>query len=346
MKGIISVNDAKSIIASDGSITQAINSGSIYEGKYRKTARKREVNVKILANDEGNYLMRSFPLFDQSDVNEMRAESAMSKYIHIGCLTISIEPLIHHRYLAKYGKSIEGLCVVYDNTFRDMDQSIISLHQFDLSTKRADFICQPNHCLSVTDENLMRRVSIMILFNKINVEPGDELFNVCIGHITTCTNTLNPSGDVKGEHSIALRGTVEVPYEDVKDNLLRAVKDLGPNRGLRLEKTGEDDITMKKKTVLSSLGLISSPKVVIRRNYVAPFITKQVHPPMARSASLPRNSLDLAIIRCAKEGLLSNPNPPINQAFENRRKDCREKLKYGRIIQENSERAHSSGDHI
>lgn len=42
MKGIISVNDAKAVIANNGSLTAAVNTSKIYEGKYCRIAGKEK----------------------------------------------------------------------------------------------------------------------------------------------------------------------------------------------------------------------------------------------------------------------------------------------------------------
>ncbi|DAF42286.1 TPA_asm: P3 [Asclepias syriaca virus 1] len=315
MKGIISVNDAKAVIANNGSLTAAVNTSKIYEGKYRRVARKREVNVKVLANPDNNYMMRNFPLFDKADIQEMKSEELNSKYVHIGCISVSIEPLMHHRFLEKYGKNLSGVCAIIDTTFRDFDQSIISLHRFDLSSKRADFICQPNHCLSVTDGNLFRRVSVLLLFNHIDVDEGGELFNVCVGHITTCTNTLNPTEGANRDKNLTLNGTECVEYDEVKDDIYNAMITSREKEGLELIQDGDDQIVMGKKNLLTFLKLKSNPRIVVRKNFIAqnvkPKIQQKANSLSERSVSLPRNSLDLAIIRCARAGMWSG-NPPVS----------------------------------
>ncbi|DBA37195.1 TPA_asm: P3 [Scutellaria alphacytorhabdovirus 1] len=342
MKGIISVNDARAIVAANGSLTSDIKSSQIYDGKFKKIARKREVNVKILANSDRFYLMRCFPLFDSSDLQEMRSEDSTNKYLHIGCISISIEPLIHHRFLESYGKNINGVCAIVDTTFRNLEQSIISLHKFSLGSKRADFICQPNHCLSLTDENLMRRISVLIMIDSIDVDPGNELFNICVGHITTCTNTLNPSGNITQAVNIALTGTSQVDYKEVGETLQEAFLESSRKGSLDLVPEGEDITTLKNRNFFARLGLVSSPKVTVRKNYVVnlpkPEIKdKSCNPYMPRSfgsadvrrcESMPRNSLDLAIVRCAKEGLFSETGKKITkrELLEKIRAD-REQLK-------------------
>ncbi|DBA37233.1 TPA_asm: P3 [Wurfbainia alphacytorhabdovirus 1] len=324
MKGIITANDARAIIASDGSIITNLNPSKIYDGKYRSVARKREVNVKIIANMDRYYMMRCFPLFDKHDISEMRMETDTNKYVHIGCISISIEPLIHQRFLDVYGKGITGICAVVDTSFLSLEQSIISLHKFSLSSRRADFICQPNHCLSLTDDNLLRRISVLIIIDNIQVQDGCELFNICVGHITTSTNTLHPGSKDKTMTTVALNGAESIRYNDVKEKLEDAFKETKSRGSLELEPEGEETIKMQKKNIFQRLGLITSPKVTIRRS----FSTKLVQPSdqiargkdncnvfdphfdgdsiIRRTQSLPRNSLDLAIRRCAREGLLSH----------------------------------------
>ncbi|AJG39176.1 4b protein [Wuhan Insect virus 4] len=305
--GLISVNDAKAVVAINGSLTSFIDSSKVYEGRARHIARKREVNVKILATKDNKYLMRCFPLLDNNDVSEMRADKKNNKYIHIGCISVSIEPLIHARYLKKYGKEMEGICAIMDTTFHDIDQSIISLHRFDLSHKRADFICQPNHSLSITDDNLMRRISVLVIFDCPKVDEGNELFNICIGHITTCTNTLNPTS-LEGETSFGVIGSTPVEFAAVKDHIENALNPMGGTPCIELSEDGADDIIMKKKSLLSKVGLIKAPKVVIRKNYaMRPREHDRIESSsdLKRCSSLPRNSLDLAVARVAKEGMFS-----------------------------------------
>ncbi|DAF42444.1 TPA_asm: movement protein [Bacopa monnieri virus 1] len=339
MKGIVSVNDARAIVASNGSLTSDIKSGQVYDGKYKKIARKREVNVKILANTDRYYLMRCFPLFDASDIQEMRAEDSANKYIHIGCITISIEPLIHHRFLEKYGKNVKGVCAIIDTAFRNLEQSIISINKFDIGSKRADFICQPNHCLSLTDDHLMKRISVLILIDNIDVDPGCELFNICVGHITTCANTLNPNGQSSKATNIALIGTSVVEYDDVSEQMQEAFRESEKKGCLELVPDGEDVMTMKSGGIFARLGITKPPKVTVRRNYVvnlpdlnnasssympASFDNTSVR----RTVSLPRNSLDMAIVRCAKEGLFSDVRKNITreEALKKVRED-RERIK-------------------
>nr|DBA37149.1 TPA_asm: P3 [Pogostemom alphacytorhabdovirus 3_Pog] len=344
MKGIVSVNDAKAIIAANGSLTSDIKSSQIYEGKCKKIARKREVNVKILANSDRFYLMRCFPLFDSSDLQEMRSEDINSKYLHIGCISISIEPLIHHRFLETYGKDIHGVCAIVDTTFRNLEHSIISLHKFSLGSKRADFICQPNHCLSLTDENLMKRISVLIMIDSIDVDPGNELFNICVGHITTCTNTLNPNGGQTKAVNIALTGTSAADYAEVSDSMQEAFLESSRIGSLDLVQEGEDVTTLKTGGILAKMGLVSTPKVTVRRNYVVNIPRGEktegntsymprsfVHAEVRRCASMPRKSLDLAIVRCAKEGLFSDVEKKVT------RKEVLERIRVERERMKNAE---------
>ncbi|DBA37210.1 TPA_asm: P3 [Triticum alphacytorhabdovirus 1] len=294
-KGIISVNDARIIADSTGSLTAAVDTSHVYESKYRHMARKREVNVKVISGDSDNYLMRHFPLLDKTDIAEMRGTDQSHKYIHFGSITVSIEPLIHSLFLKNHGKKIMGICAIIDTMFKRFDESIISLHQFDLSQRRADFICMPDHCLSLTDENLLKRVSVLLIFDNLSVEPGCELFNICVGHVTTCTNTLNPTGEKNRIRNIPIRGVEEVNYEQVAGKLLTSLNEVQNGDPMCFMQDGDDSVIMKPRNILEKMKLKRQPKVVLRKNYTASTSDK-THmlrmPKLTRTLSDPRRSTD------------------------------------------------------
>lgn len=294
-RGIISVNDARIIADSTGSLTAAVDTSHVYESKYRHTARKREVNVKVISGDSDNYLMRHFPLLDKTDIAEIRGTDQSYKYIHFGSITVSIEPLIHSLFLKNHGKKIMGICAIIDTMFKRFDESIISLHQFDLSQRRADFICMPDHCLSLTDENLLKRVSVLLIFDNLSVEPGCELFNICVGHVTTCSNTLNPTGEKNRIRNIPIRGVEEVNYEQVAGKLLTSLDDAQNGDPMCFMQDGDDSVIMKPRTFLEKMKLKRQPKVVLRKNYTASTSDK-THmlrmPKLTRTLSDPRRSTD------------------------------------------------------
>nr|DAF42334.1 TPA_asm: P3 [Lotus corniculatus virus 1] len=265
--GIISVNDARLAIDKDGSLTAVIGSNTIYNRSHASFARKKEVNVRVVASDGGDLLIRNMPLFDEHDLKEMQNQSGEFKYVHIGCITVSIEPLIHHKFLAQYGKSIKGICVVFDSTFEVFEESIISAHQFDLSAGRADFICYPNHCLSASDCNLNERLSVLLCMDNIRTKKGNELMTICIGHITTGTNTLNPSGGAPPSlKTVGVTGTIEVEMNQIGDDIVHRLNMARQSGTLDVVPTGGDQFIRPKHKGLKHY-FLKPPKVVVRRNY-------------------------------------------------------------------------------
>ncbi|DBA37187.1 TPA_asm: P3 [Rubus alphacytorhabdovirus 1] len=295
-KGIISINDARAITDATGSLTAAVDTSQIYQGKFKSIARKKEVNVRVLSNENNNYMLRHFPLLDKDDIAEIRSMDSSFKYIHFGCITVSIEPLMHTLFLKKYGKNIMGLCVIMDTMFNQFEQSIISLHKFDLSCERADFICMPNHCLSITDEHLTKRISIMLLVDKIDVRPGCDLFNVCVGSINTCTNTLNPTDVEMRVRSIPIRGSEEVEFKAVEASLASAFGNSESESDFGFMQDGKEVTIMRPQSVLSRIGWKKPPRRVIRKNYVTSEKGEDSMlklPKLTRTLSAPRRSFKI-----------------------------------------------------
>ncbi|DBA37107.1 TPA_asm: P3 [Phyllostachys alphacytorhabdovirus 1] len=211
---MLNVNDVRKQVLRCGSLTAAVGTGSVYDSRFNKYARKRELNLIVTSTGNQEFMIRQVPLFDNDDITQLREEADVNKYLHIGCVTISIEPLLHQRYIKQFGNKISGHCAIIDSTFRKLEESIISLHQYELNKRRADYVSYPNHCLSLSDPHLQKRMSILIGINGIDVEPGVELFSLCIGYIITGTNTLNPTKQLS-QTSFAITGTSEVEFKDI-----------------------------------------------------------------------------------------------------------------------------------
>ncbi|DBA37114.1 TPA_asm: P3 [Pinellia alphacytorhabdovirus 1] len=296
---MISVNDARIVADSTGSLTAAISTNKIYESKYRHMARKREVNVKVISRESNQYLMRHFPLLDKEDVAEMRGADNSYKYVHFGGITVSVEPLMHSLFLKNHGQKIMGICAIIDSMFNNFDESIISLHRFDLSQKRADFICMPDHCLSLTDEHLMKRISVLLIFDHLAVAPGCELFNICVGHVTTCSNTLNPTGGQSNRiRNLPVRGAEEVSYEQVSQELIKSLGNRSNDDDICFMQDGEDTVILKPRGALTRLGLRRPGRSVIRKNYTASSNDKSkllIMPKLTRTMSDPRRSTDIKV---------------------------------------------------
>ncbi|DBA36994.1 TPA_asm: P3 [Cynara alphacytorhabdovirus 1] len=265
--GIISVNDARLAIEQNGSLTALIGSNTVYDQKHASYARKKEVNVKVVSSDNQDLLIRNMPLFDESDMKEMANQTGEFKYVHIGCITVSIEPLIHQRFLSTFGKSIKGVCVIFDSTFEVFEESIICAHKFDLSEGRADFICYPNHCLSANDNNLCERLSVLLCMDNIRVKKGNEMLTVCIGHVTSGTNTLNPGGHPSGPmKTVGVKGTSEVDLESMGDEVVSRLESARENGLLDVVPAGGDLYIRPKRSGLVKY-FMKPPKVVVRKNY-------------------------------------------------------------------------------
>ncbi|DBA37031.1 TPA_asm: P3 [Geum alphacytorhabdovirus 1] len=211
---MLNVNDVRKDIKKLGSLTAAVGTGTVYDRRYNRYARKRELNIIITSTGNPEFLIRQVPLFDKQDLDALRSDSEANKYLHIGCITVSIEPLIHQKYIQNHGDKISGHCAIVDSTFRNLNESIISVHKYELKKGRADFVSYPNHCLSLTDPHIGRRLSVLIGINGIDVDPGVELFSLCIGYIITGVNTLHPTG-IKGSSSLAITGTMEIDFSDI-----------------------------------------------------------------------------------------------------------------------------------
>lgn len=211
---MLSVNDVRKDLKKLGSLTAAVGTGTVYDRRYNRYARKRELNIIITSTGSPEFIIRQVPLFDKQDLDALRADSEINKYLHIGCITVSIEPLMHQKYIQDHGDKISGHCAIVDSTFRQLRESVISVHRYELHKGRADFVSYPNHCLSLTDPHIGRRLSVLIGINGIDVDPGVELFSLCIGYIITGVNTLHPTG-IKGCSSLAITGTSEIEFSDI-----------------------------------------------------------------------------------------------------------------------------------
>nr|UBX89851.1 4b protein [Lettuce necrotic yellows virus] len=211
---MLNVNSVRKHVLKTGSLTSAVGTGTIYQGTYNRYAKKKELNIIVTSSGSNNVIMRQVPLFDKEDLDAMKSDTTANKYLHIGCITVSIEPLLHQRYMKNFGKTIAGNCAIIDSTFRKVDQSIISLHKYDLSKGRADYVSYPNHCLSLTDPMIQKRLSVLLGIKGIDVEPGVELFSICIGYIVSSVNTLHPVSQL-GIQGVAINGTESADIDEL-----------------------------------------------------------------------------------------------------------------------------------
>nr|DBA37070.1 TPA_asm: P3 [Morinda alphacytorhabdovirus 1_Mor] len=259
---MLNVNDVRRSVQKLGSLTASVSTGSVYNGALNRYARKRELNIIVTASDNKRLMIRQVPLFDSMDLDLLRADANTNKYLHIGCVTMSIEPLMHQRYLKDYGPNIRGYCMLVDASFKKLEESIISAYQYDLRNGRADYVSFPNHCLSISDPHIQKRLSVLVGFDHIDVEPGAELFNLCIGYIITGVNTLNPTGS---------KGIVSFPISGAKEMDVSALLDNGNddfhkayNRAELVTNPSDDDIYIKSKGSFLS-NIYGSTKTIKRR---------------------------------------------------------------------------------
>ncbi|DBA37045.1 TPA_asm: P3 [Ilex alphacytorhabdovirus 1] len=319
-RGLRTVNDTKLVVETDESITVAIGSRDVYKGSYASSARKKEVNVTIMSTDKSNILLRHMPLFDEADINQMQSSSTNFKYIHIGCITVSIEPLVHQRYLKEYGGKIKGMCIIFDTTFEDFSESIISAHVFTLSELRTEFICYPNHCLSVTDVNISERISVLLCLDNIKVKKGNEMISLCIGHITTGTNTLSPDRYLANGESnlnkINNHDTSEVNVNDIDDTIKTTLSQAVKHDSLCISPSGADQLLIPKRSILQKL-ISKPPKIVVRKNYVADETPKISLPSWYMTPSAVNKPVIMSQNLCADNNeeprmSLSAPSSPIH----------------------------------
>ncbi|DBA36957.1 TPA_asm: P3 [Baccharis alphacytorhabdovirus 1] len=259
---MINVNDVRKSIVKRSSLTASVGTGTVYSGKFNRYARKRELNIIISATGDEKFMVRQVPLFDSADLDMLKSDASVNKYLHIGCITMSVEPLMHQRYLRDYGRNIRGYCMLVDSTFNKLEESIISAHQYDLQNGRADYVCFPNHCLSLTEANIQERLSVLIGFDRIDVRPGTELFNLCIGYIITGVNTLNPTG-TKGITSFPINGATEL---DISNLLADGTTDFKQayNKVDVIQSPSDDDIYLRSKGNFLS-NVMGTTKTIKRR---------------------------------------------------------------------------------
>ncbi|DBA37024.1 TPA_asm: P3 [Garlic alphacytorhabdovirus 1] len=278
---MLNVNDVRKSILKQGSLTAAVGTGTIYSGDMNRYARKRELNIIITSVGSKDIIMRQVPLFDQPDLDLFRKESDNNKYLHIGCITVSIEPLIHHRFITNYGNLISGHCAIVDASFNKLDESIISLHKYELKKGRADFVSYPNHCLSVTDPHIGKRLSVMLGINGIDVEPGTELFSLCIGYIITGVNTLNPTGMV-GTKNFAITGAASAELTDIVSEDVQNMEESYNNVNLITNPSDNDIYYRSRGNRISSFMGIKGRDIKRRTMRLAP-----VQTPMSSRVSNP-----------------------------------------------------------
>lgn len=245
-----------------GSLTSAVGTGTVYSGMLNKYAKKRELNIVVTSSGSNNVLIRQVPLFDQMDLDMMKKDKENNKYIHIGCVTISIEPLLHQRYISKFGTAISGHCALIDSTFRNLDESVISVHKYCLDKGRSDYVSYPNHCLSLSDPHIQKRLSVILGIRGVNVDPGVELFSVCIGYIVSAVNTLHPNG-MKGMVNFPILGTEDASVDDLEGSDISEIESNYNNTSI-ISVPSEDDQYYKSKGGLWR-GITGGGRVIKRR---------------------------------------------------------------------------------
>ncbi|AYH53270.1 putative P3 protein [Trifolium pratense virus B] len=259
---MLNVNQVRKHVLKTGSLTAAVGTGTVYSGVMGRYAKKRELNIIITSSGSNNVIIRQVPLFDQEDIDIFKSDVEKNKYIHIGCVTISIEPLMHQRYINTYGSAISGHCALVDSTFNKLDESVISIHKYDLSKGRSDYVSYPNHCLSLTDTHLQKRLSILLGIKGVNVEPGVELFSVCVGYIVSTVNSIH-SGVMKGIHNVAIQGSEDATPDLLEGNNTEHLTNNYNNTEI-ISLPSDDDIYFKSKGGLLG-SMIGGGRVIKRR---------------------------------------------------------------------------------
>ncbi|DBA36934.1 TPA_asm: P3 [Artemisia alphacytorhabdovirus 1] len=279
MSRIVNVNSVRQHIVKSGSLTSAIGTGLIYKGKYNQYAKKRELTLVVTASGgDSKTIINQCPIFDQDDLDEMRKDMETNKYIHVGCITISIEPMMHQRFMDKYGDKISGHCAIVDASFRKLDESIVSIHKYNLKKGRADYVTFPNHCLSLSDETLGRRLSLLLGFKGLDVDAGAEMFSVCIGYIVSAVNTLHPT-PFQGSSGVAIQGTEKMDALEMGTND-RITLEQSYNKVDLITAPSDNDHYFKSKG-----NMLWKGREIKRRTMRAKPVIDNVQPPISRCLS-------------------------------------------------------------
>uniref|UniRef100_A0AAU6S487 Movement protein n=1 Tax=Saffron-associated alphaflexivirus TaxID=3125858 RepID=A0AAU6S487_9VIRU len=222
-KQLIKVNEVRASASTSGSLTFSLGSSSIYKREFTHHVKKSELNIAIGSNGSSNLVIREIPVFDPSDIESYKTASQNAKYLHLGAVTINIEVLAHRRFMQNHGKKYKGFLALVDTSFADIDEAIIALMSFDLSQKNSQLIDIPNHYLSLTDPHLKARFSIVLVVEGPKVLPGVELFNICLGTVTTTCNTLNAC-HVDDQQSNPITNAQSLRLEDIDADLHAALQ--------------------------------------------------------------------------------------------------------------------------
>ncbi|DBA37165.1 TPA_asm: P3 [Primula alphacytorhabdovirus 1] len=283
---MLNVNSVRKQVLKSGSLTAAVGTNTVYSGSQSKYAKKRELNIIITSSGHNNVMIRQIPLFDQEDLDVMRSDRDRNKYLHIGCVTISIEPLLHQRYITKFGSDIHGHCALIDSTFKDLEESIISVHKYGLEKGRSDYVSYPNHCLSLSDPHIQKRLSIILGIKGVNVEPGVELFSVCIGYIVSAVNTLHPT-DTRGIHNVPILGTEDATNETLEGKDLAEIEKKYNNTNI-ISLPSDDDIYYKSRGGI--WGTVTGGGKTIKKRTIRTLCSEPLTKSLTRSASSRHNA--------------------------------------------------------
>lgn len=192
-KSLRLVNSLQRVCRDDGSVISSIGSSDIYNLRTVAAVRKDELNIKITATGDDSLIIREVPMLDEQTIRELRAAAKTQQYFHFGCCAITLTPLFHRNFIRNFGKDLKGMIALVDPTFQNPLEGVIASFKFNLGQGRVDFLALPNHVLSLTDPNLARRVSIVIMMDAMRVTPGNEMFNLALGWAGVTSNTLNPA---------------------------------------------------------------------------------------------------------------------------------------------------------
>lgn len=250
--GVKTVEDMRESVRLNKSLTAAIPSKKIYPQKeFRRIARRREVNLTVISDGNGEVMVKSLPLFSDQDIADMRQDSLANKFVHIGLVTVSVEPLIHNQYLVIEKGNMTGMVALFDSMFNDLPHAIIAGAEYDLAPGRAHYAAMPNHFLSLTDGFLKERLCLLFSVSGIRCRKDIELFNICVGYEVTCTNTMELTNHERRliVNQIFIEGTKTLEENTIKNSAfmdVEAIREHFDQRAMHIQSYGEDDVIVPK----------------------------------------------------------------------------------------------------
>nr|AWK77909.1 movement protein [Perth betaflexivirus 1] len=183
---VINVQKVMGRLDSGDTLTELLSPDKLYSNGGLQ-AIKREVRIKLVGNVSGDSIIKQVPIFDEDLIKSLRNGVQKFDYLHIAAFPISIQCL-----LISGREDVKGTVTVVDVSRANFRTAAVGAFDFNFSRKsHAEYLMVPNSIISLSCENSIRSIQMMIHVEGIDLVMERECLAVNFGVICMpCSSAL------------------------------------------------------------------------------------------------------------------------------------------------------------